>query len=227
MASHPLALIKRAPRFTVLLLGVLLCGIEIFALYQARQQNLAASSALASQWPSVQVKQEVGARWDRASVDRLRASSLMGVPPKPVNLTELPATTLQLRLVGVFTNTGGQPASALISQNAQLAKRFVEGQEIAPGVVLEQIHPQTAVIRRQGELETLSFVKKAIGAAPLKRRPAPAMVLQPINTEPPMPTPSTMIHRSSPIEPESAESMRAKLQSHVEQLRTAPSPRHP
>lgn len=65
----------------------------------------------------------------------------------------LPVSSLNLVLTGVIAlDTGGY---ALISVNGQPQEPYAVGQAVTGGAVLHAVHPERAVIRRNGSLESL------------------------------------------------------------------------
>jgi general secretion pathway protein C len=87
-----------------------------------------------------------------------------------------PETMLNLQLFGIRAGQGGSPGSAIVATPDNVQGVFVTGQEIMPGVRLEQILPDRIVIRRNGVTEGLSFDrdKSAQMAEAPPAYPAPA-----------------------------------------------------
>ncbi len=70
---------------------------------------------------------------------------------------EAPETTLNLRLFGVVSGAGDTPGSAVIRTPDNRQNVFREGEEIIPGVSLDRVLPDRAIIVREGVQETLYF----------------------------------------------------------------------
>ncbi|MCC7516892.1 MAG: hypothetical protein IT470_06095 [Pseudomonadales bacterium] len=80
-------------------------------------------------------------------------SSAPPVTEQPVTMAK---TDLKLVLVGAMTNTDPKRASALIGVDQQ-TRRFFVGDSVTNGVVLQEVHADSVVLKRNGVLETLSF----------------------------------------------------------------------
>ena len=95
-----------------------------------------------------------------------RASLAGGVP----TAARAPETMLDLRLYGIRAGTADGRGGAIVATPDNVQGVFYVGQEIMPGVRLEQVLPDRIVIRRNGVSETLSFdrdtVPQAAAAAP-------------------------------------------------------------
>lgn len=70
---------------------------------------------------------------------------------------QAPETMLNLQLFGIRAGRDAGPGSAIVATPDNVQGVFTVGQEIMPGVRLEQILPDRIVIRRNGVTETLSF----------------------------------------------------------------------
>lgn len=83
--------------------------------------------------------------------------------------TEIPQTDLKFVLVGAMTNSDATKASALIATDKQTSRFFV-GDSIATGVVLQEVHADAVVLKRNGKLETLSFPRASESTVSTPRR---------------------------------------------------------
>jgi len=68
-----------------------------------------------------------------------------------------PETMLDLQLFGIRAGVGDAAGSAIVATPDKLQGVYTIGQEIMPGVRLEEIRPDRVVIRRNGVTESLSF----------------------------------------------------------------------
>lgn len=64
-------------------------------------------------------------------------------------ISEVPVTRLDLKLVGTFTHSSAEKASALIKISNK-TRLFNGGDEIAPGATIEKIEPGSIIILRNG-----------------------------------------------------------------------------
>ncbi len=69
------------------------------------------------------------------------------------------ATSLNMRLVGVFAARGNLPAFAIVNDGTSNQAVRVDA-EISPGITLVEVHPRHIVFRRNGVLERLAFEDK-------------------------------------------------------------------
>lgn len=76
----------------------------------------------------------------------------------------MPSTNLKLTLVGAMTNSDAAKASALIATDKQTSRFFV-GDNVASGVVLQEVRADSVVLKRNGKLETLSFPRASESSA--------------------------------------------------------------
>lgn len=97
----------------------------------------------------------------------------------------LPATPLNLRLVGVFfIERGADRALALIAEGNGLERGYRIGESLPGGAQLEQIQRDRVVVSRDGRQEVLNLPKlDEIGKAPASREMPPATEPEPV-TEP-------------------------------------------
>ena len=109
-------------------------------------------------------------------------------PVEPAPLTvpaieDIPDTTLNLTLMGVFASEDPSVAAALIKVSGQSPKYFRMGAEVVPGATLEIVAADGITLRSAQAYEKLMFARNGIWketpAASLaelqSRRPAPAL----------------------------------------------------
>lgn len=112
-----------------------------------------------------------------AAAHSISAANLFGAmqAPRPVEQIAVP-TSLNVKLKGVFSSDGKQPAYAILNIDSQGDRHIKTGAEVKSGVTLAEIHPRHVVLQRDGALERVELDEKAGGAAPAKsaRAPVPA-----------------------------------------------------
>jgi len=119
-----------------------------------------------------------GARADitlGAELASLRAAQLFGVAPLQAAGPVEQATSLNLKLHGVFAALGGLPAMAIVGVDGQ-DQAVSTGYEIVPGVVLDAVEPDHVVLLNRGVRERLDLdpvgrpLTLADGDIPLSRQ---------------------------------------------------------
>ena len=80
-----------------------------------------------------------------------------------VEVTEAPETQLSLRLAGLIMSTAEGGGSAQITTPDNRTQRFVTGDEVISGVVLEQIMSNRVILNRNGNNETLMLGGRGAG----------------------------------------------------------------
>lgn len=118
--------------------------------------------------------------------------SVAASAPSSVVPTSMPKTDLKLVLVGAMTNSETGKASALIMVDRQ-TKRFLVGDSISAGVILYEVRADSVVLKRGGNLETLSFprAETTANSAPPNVSRSPA---QPITRIAPANRPLFQLH---------------------------------
>jgi len=76
-----------------------------------------------------------------------------------------PATLSNLKLKGVFAAIGSLPAFAIVIVDGKPAQPVQVGREAASGLVLEEVHPDFVVFRRNGVMERLYLDKSTSAPA--------------------------------------------------------------
>jgi len=67
-------------------------------------------------------------------------------------------TTLAgIRLLGVVAGSGGRPGYAVMQLDGKPIVALLAGSELAPGLVLAEVHPRGVVLERSGIRETLAL----------------------------------------------------------------------
>ncbi len=70
-----------------------------------------------------------------------------------------------VKLLGVAAATGGLPGYAVVQIGARGSLTVREGEDAAPGIHLEEVHPDHVILVRNGVRETLAWPRKT--ASPL------------------------------------------------------------
>ena len=85
-------------------------------------------------------------------------------------------SNLNIKLKGVFADEGAPSGWAILNSGGK-DETAQAGREIAPGVMLESVHPRHVVVRRDGALERVNLEERRIGATaaatPLYTPPSP------------------------------------------------------
>lgn len=76
-------------------------------------------------------------------------------------------TGLAIELLGVVAGTGGRPGYAVVRLDAREILAVRAGDELAPGIRIEQVFPDHVTLKRGGTLETLAWPEKQITAKPI------------------------------------------------------------
>jgi general secretion pathway protein C len=80
---------------------------------------------------------------------------------RAVAAARAPETMLNLQLFGIRAGLAGAPGSAIVATPDNTQGVYAVGQEIMPGVRLEQVLQDRVVIRRNGVTESLSFDRES------------------------------------------------------------------
>jgi general secretion pathway protein C len=73
-------------------------------------------------------------------------------------------TGIAIRLLGVVAATGRQPGYAVVQLEARQILAVREGEEIAPGIRLGEVHPDHVILVRNGVRESLAWPQKNAAA---------------------------------------------------------------
>lgn len=110
-----------------------------------------------------------------AELDALRTAQLFGSAQGKSGVTPEPATTLNLKLFGVFAANSSLPAMAILKIDGQ-DQAVATGHEIVPGVVLDAVAPDYVILLNRGVRERLDLeamgrpLTPASGDIPLTRQ---------------------------------------------------------
>jgi general secretion pathway protein C len=99
--------------------------------------------------PSVRYTPEMASGW-----------TLFGdasAPESSASAEDAPATSLSLQLLGTFSTGDARLAGAVIGERGQDGELYRIGATLPGGAVLEKVEASKVLLRRRGQLETLSF----------------------------------------------------------------------
>lgn len=101
----------------------------------------------------------------KVSVQALVDAALFGTAdddaPAQAAITDAPDTTLNLRLMGIFSGRDATDSRALIHPGTGEEAPYSIGMEVVRGVKLEAIFPDRVILMRNGRAETLRLDKDA------------------------------------------------------------------
>ena len=83
------------------------------------------------------------------------ANDLFGIAQREQNSTA--ATSVTINLLGVVADAEGRKGYAVLRVDEKQILAAPEGEDIAPGVVLAEVHPYHVVLERNGLRETLAL----------------------------------------------------------------------
>ena len=127
--------------------------------------GLLATMSIAIAWQSAElwrlVRSPANAPVEAAVISQAQTSpapiaQLFGSPAH-TDTTSLPATNLQLTLLGSFVNSDAQHSSAVLQRQGEPAQRYTVGSEVSPGVRLDAVHADHVELLRNGRRESLAF----------------------------------------------------------------------
>ena len=111
---------------------------------------------------------------------QLATRDLMGdpkkAPKKPTTENVVPITALKLVLMGTIIKTEGGTSSALIQGNNKDTKRYYIGEMVEGGFTLTSVTVDSAILKRNDQLETLTYPLNAAASMPI---PAPVSASAP------------------------------------------------
>lgn len=78
-------------------------------------------------------------------------------------------TGIAIKLLGVVAASGGRRGYAVVQLEAKQILAVHEGEDIAPGIRLAEVHPDHVILERNGLRETLAWPVRPSIAAPAAR----------------------------------------------------------
>lgn len=116
-------------------------------------------------WAWFAPRPEIRAPVAADSAAGLSAGGLFGIAESSVG--SVVPTGLAIELLGVVAASGGRPGYALVRLDAKEILVARAGDELAPGVRIEQVFPDHVTLERGGTLETLAWPEKQTTAKPI------------------------------------------------------------
>ncbi|HEX8874000.1 MAG TPA: type II secretion system protein N, partial [Nitrosospira sp.] len=83
------------------------------------------------------------------------ANDLFGIAQRESDSTA--ATAVAIHLLGVVADAGGRKGYAVLRVDEKQIVAVPQGEEVAPGVVLAEVHPHHVVLERSGSRETIAL----------------------------------------------------------------------
>ena len=99
------------------------------------------------------------------------AGGLFGSVPR--SLAAAP-TGIAIRLLGVVAASGGRRGYAVVQLEGKQILAVHEGEDIAPGIRLAEVHADHVILERNGVRETLAWPEKKAFASPAPQAAAPS-----------------------------------------------------
>jgi general secretion pathway protein C len=79
------------------------------------------------------------------------------------------STAIAVRLLGVVAATPGRVGYAVLQLEGRRIVATAEGEDVAPGIRLAEVHPDRIVLMRNGARESLAWPQKKAAASPAPR----------------------------------------------------------
>ncbi|TAK51440.1 MAG: general secretion pathway protein [Betaproteobacteria bacterium] len=95
------------------------------------------------------------------------AGALFGSPPRAQGAAA--PTGIAITLLGIVAASGGRRGHAVVQLDGKQILAVNEGEDVAPGVRLAEVHSGHVVLMRGGARETLTWPKRRATAAPVAR----------------------------------------------------------
>ena len=83
-------------------------------------------------------------------------------------------TGIAIRLLGVAAASGGRRGYAVVQLEAKQILAVQEGENVAPGIRLAEVHADHVILERNGARETLAWPEKKASASPAPQAAAPS-----------------------------------------------------
>ena len=95
------------------------------------------------------------------------ASGLFGIVPREQNAAA--PTGIAIRLLGVMAASGGRRGYGVVQLDSKQILAVQEGDDLAPGVRLAEVHADRVLLERNGIRETLAWPEKKGAVSPAPR----------------------------------------------------------
>src|ERR1035437_8522169 len=100
------------------------------------------------------------------------AGAIFGNVPR--NQETAAPTGIAIRLLGVAAASGGRRGYAVVQLEAKQILAVHEGEDVAPGIRLAEVHADHVILERNGVRETLAWPEKKAFASPAPQAAAPS-----------------------------------------------------
>lgn len=159
-----------------------------------------------------------------AAAQAVTDAHLFGAAPAAGGIA---VSTLNVKLRGVFTGSGGAPGYAILNTGGRDEAASV-GAEISPGVALESVHAMHIVLKRNGVFERVNLEERPVLAV-AGSRPVPPVPAAPASARQARPTPGAAPSPSQPQQPAGpgAQFQRPEPYAPVGDVPTEPPPATP
>lgn len=131
-------------RALCIVVAAVLIGLELWSIATAQMEKSSASPSHAASAPS-----------NAANIEQITSAELFG--HSATQNANLPQTTLPVTLRAVFAASDAKSASAVIESNDGRTQVIKVGGTVDASTTLQAVHPNSVVLLRNGELETLYF----------------------------------------------------------------------
>ncbi len=101
------------------------------------------------------------------------AGAIFGKAPR--NQAAAP-TGIAIKLLGVVAASGGRRGYAVVQLEPKQILAVHEGEDVAPGIRLAEVHPDHVILERNGLRETLALPERTVAGSALRSAPAAASV---------------------------------------------------
>jgi len=96
------------------------------------------------------------------------AGAIFGAVPR--NQEAAAPTGIAIRLLGVVAASGGRLGHAVVQLEGKQILAVHEGEDVAPGIRLAEVHADHVILERNGARETLAWPEKRVTAAPAAQK---------------------------------------------------------
>lgn len=122
------------------------------------------------------------------------AAGIFGIVPR--NQESATPTGIAIKLLGVVAASGGRRGYAVVQLEAKQILAVHEGEDIAPGIRLAEVHEGHVILERNGLRESLALPEKK-SSAPSTPQAAASPAGQTV--QPAVPQPQVMVPVSAPV----------------------------
>ena len=98
-------------------------------------------------------------------------------------------TGIAIKLLGVVASSGGRRGYAVVQLEAKQILAVHEGEDVAPGIRLAEVHAENVILERNGGRETLAWPERSATGAAQSRAPLAAQPAAPRAARPDAPRP--------------------------------------